>query len=296
MEERIKKQKTSFFNLHLTSNISIALVLFMVGLITWLLRSTTEFANQTKENMWITIMIDDSISQQNLERLDNYLQTADFVSSTKYISKDSALQDLVSLLGEDPTVLLGTNPVNATYDVKLKQKYANANSIKDEVIPKVKAFQGVTDVICEYDIVKLVDSNINKLMWLLTSTVLVLLFISVVLINNTIRLTIYSKRFIINTMKLVGAKNSFIRAPFIKRSLINAIIGAIIGFLLLMGIIWFIQAQMNGYTNFREMFNPNVMIPVGAVMIVVSMVINLFATMFAVNRYLRMSTDKMYFV
>lgn len=296
MKEIEKKQKASFFNLHLTSNISIALVLFMVGLITWLLRSTTEFANQTKENMWITIMLDDSISQQDLKRLDKYLQTADFVHSTKYISKDSALQDLITLLGEDPTLLLGTNPVNATYDVKLKQSYANTNSIKNEVIPKVKAFQGVSDVICEYDIVKSVDSNVNKLMWLLTSTVLVLLFISVVLINNTIRLTIYSKRFIINTMRLVGAKDSFILAPFVRRSMINAVIGAFIGFLLLMGVIWFIQTQLNGYTNFTDMFNPRVMIPVGVVMVTVSVVINLLATMFAVNRYLRMSTDRLYFV
>jgi len=292
----MKKQKTSFFNLHLTSNISISLVLFMVGLITYLLIITTNFAHQSQENIAVSVMLDDSITYSEQQRLEHYIKDARYVKTYTYISKDSALNTIVEMLGEDPSVILGMNPVNASYEVYLDQKYANVDSIQKVVIPKLKDFQGIVDITYEQDMVDLLNNNIKRLLILFSAIVAVLLFISMVLINNTIRLTIYSKRFLINTMRLVGAKNRFIRAPFLRRSMLNAAIAAIIGFILLVGAIYLMQVQINGYSNLEELYNPMLTLPVAGVMIVVSIVINFFATVSAVNRYLRMSTDKMYFV
>jgi len=292
----MKKQKTSFFNLHLTSNISISLVLFMVGLITYLLIITTDFAYRSQENIAVSVMLDDSISQTDQKRLEKYITDARYVKSFTYISKDSALNSIVDMLGEDPTTILGMNPVSASYEVYLNQKYANVDSIQKIVIPKLKDFQGITEITYEQDLVDLLNNNIQRILILFAGIVVVLLFISMVLINNTIRLMIYSKRFLINTMRLVGAKNSFIRAPFLRSSMLNAAIAAVIGIVLLVGAIYLMQVQINGYSNLEELYNPMLTLPVAGVMIVVSIVINLAATMSAVNRYLRMSTDKLYFV
>ncbi|MBQ0008558.1 MAG: permease-like cell division protein FtsX [bacterium] len=292
----MKKQKTSFFNLHLTSNISIALVLFMVGLLTWLLLTVTNYAHRSQENISLSIQLDDSISQTNLARLESYIKVTPFSTHYVYISKDSALTELTETLGDDPTSLLGYNPINASIELYLTQRYANIDSIKKVVIPKLSSFAGINDIIYEQDMIELMDNNIRRLLFFISIIVLVLLFISIVLINNTIRLTIYSKRFIINTMRLVGARNSFIRAPFIRKAMVNALIGAFIGIVLLAGSLYLMQIQINGYSNISELFNPKITIPVAAIMIFVSLVINYFATLFAVNRYLRMSTDKLYFV
>lgn len=292
----MKKQKTSFFNLHLTSNISISLVLFMVGLITYLLIITTDFAHRSQENIAVSVMLDDSISNEQRSRLERYITDARYVKTFTYISKDSALNSIVDMLGEDPTTILGLNPVSASYEVYLNQHYANVDSIQSVVIPKLKDFQGITDITYEQDLVDLLNNNINRLLILFSAIVIVLLFISMVLINNTIRLTIYSKRFLINTMRLVGAKNHFIRSPFLKRSMVNAAIGAVLGFILLVGAIYMMQVQINGYSNLETLYNPKIVLPVAGVMIAVSIIINFFATISAVNRYLRMSTDKLYFV
>lgn len=292
----MKKQKPSFFNLHLTSNISIALVLFMVGLLTWLLLTVTHYAHRSQENISVSIQLDDSITHTDLTRLESYIKVTSISTHYIYISKDSALTELTETLGDDPTSMLGYNPINASIEVYLSQRYANVDSIQKVVIPKFKSFSGVTDIIYEQDMIELMDNNIRRLLFFISMIVVVLLFISVVLINNTIRLTIYSKRFIINTMRLVGARNKFIRAPFIRKAMVNALIGALIGIVLLAASLYFMQIQINGYTNLAELFDPTVTIPVATIMIVVSLVINYFATLFAVNRYLRMSTDKLYFV
>ncbi|MCQ2344571.1 MAG: permease-like cell division protein FtsX [Paludibacteraceae bacterium] len=292
----MKKQKPSFFNLHLTSNISIALVLFMVGLLTWLLLTVTNYAHRSQENITISLQLDDSITSTDFARLTAYVNATPIATHYIYISKDSALNELIQTLGDDPTSMLGYNPINASIEVYLSQRYANVDSIQKVVIPKFSSFAGVSDIIYEQDMIELMDNNIQRLLFFISVIVLVLIFISVVLINNTIRLTIYSKRFIINTMRLVGARNSFIRAPFIQKAMVNAVIGALIGIVLLAASLYFMQIQINGYTNLAELFDPTVTIPVAAIMIVVSLVINYFATLFAVNRYLRMSTDKLYFV
>lgn len=291
-----KRQKTSFFNLHLTSNISISLVLFMIGLITWLLFTATDFAHRSQQNIPVAIQLDDSISAVDQARLEKYIQDARFSQNVIYISKDSALTDLITTLGDDPTQLLGFNPVNASYEIYLAQPYANVDSIRKVVIPKLQGFAGVIDITYEQEVVELLDRNLNRLLLLVSAIALLLLFISIVLINNTIRLSIYSKRFIINTMKLVGARNSFIRKPFVRRSIINAIIGAVIGIALLAATIYMAQIQINGYVNPNELFNPKITVPVAIIMIVVSLAINCLATVSAVNRYLRMKTDRLYFV
>ena len=133
----------------------------------------------------------------------------------------------------------------------------------------------------------------NKLSLILSLIALVMLFISIVLINNTIRLSIYSKRFIINTMQLVGAKNSFIRRPFVKRSLINSFIATFLSLLMLGGSIYLVQTQIGATINLYQL---EIIIPVVVIIFFISLIINYIATVVAVNRYLRMRTEQLYFI
>ena len=141
--------------------------------------------------------------------------------------------------------------------------------------------------------IDLLNNNINKLSLILSLIALVLLFISIVLINNTIRLSIYSKRFIINTMQLVGAKNSFIRRPFVRRSIVNSLIATFLALLMLGGSIYLVQIQIGTAVNLYQL---EVILPVVIITFVVSLIINYVATIAAVNRYLRMRTEQLYFI
>lgn len=292
-ENRPKKYKESFFNLHFTSTISISLVLFMVGVITSLYLITNDITKQSKENLSVSLILNDTISTKDLSRLEKYLDAAKYTKETVYISRDSALQEHISAIGEDPSEFLGYNPLSASLEVYLIAEYSNVDSIESVIKPKLSAFNGISEITYQKDVVQLLNRNVNKLSLIFSIIALVLLFISIVLINNTIRLSIYSKRFIINTMQLVGAHNSFIRRPFLKRAAINSIIAALIAIVLICGAAYFIQSQIGSTFN---LYRPELYLPVFGSMIVLSLLINELATIISVNRYLRMRTEQLYFI
>lgn len=286
-----KAKKESFFNLHFTSTISISLVLFIVGVIVMLYQSTSYYAKQSQENISMSVILQDSIQSKEMDRLTKYLISTPYVHKVEYISKDSALMEHINALGDDPSQLIGYNPLNASLEVYLKADYSNVDSIQKVIIPKVSHFSGIEDIVYQEDVLDMLSKNIKRLSILFSFIALILLFISIVLINNTIRISIYSKRFIINTMQLVGARNSFIRKPFVKRALINSLIASILALILLAGAIYFIQSQLSINIIHMEIY-----LPVIVVIFIISFLINYVATVAAVNRYLRMSTNDLYFI
>lgn len=288
-----KKYKESFFNLHFTSTISISLVLFMVGIIVFLFQTTQYIAHKSKESVSLSICLDDSITTQEIERLNKYITAVPYINKIEYISKDSALQEHISSIGDDPTTLLGYNPLNASFEIYLAPEYANVDSITNIIIPKLSVFNGVNDIEYQKEMLQILNQNVNRLSIILTIIAIILLFISIVLINNTIRLSIYSKRFIINTMQLVGAKNKFIRSPFVKRAMINSITSSIIAIAALCGSIYFAQIQIGSTI---DIYNYNIFVPIVGVVIILSFVINYLSTVIAVNHYLRMNTNQLYFI
>ena len=288
-----KKHRESFFNLHFTSTVSISLVLFMIGLIVSLYLTTHYFTVKSKENVSLSIILNDTISEGDLTRLERYLDATEYTKQVVYISRDSALKEHIATIGEDPSEFLGYNPLSASLEVFLNAEYANVDSINDVILPRLQIFDGITSVTYQKDMIELLNNNVNKLSLVLSVIALVMLFISIVLINNTIRLSIYSKRFIINTMQLVGAKNSFIRRPFVRRSIVNSLIATLLSLLMLGGSVYLVQMQIGAAVNLYQL---EIIVPVVAIIFIISLIINYVATVAAVNRYLRMRTEQLYFI
>lgn len=292
-KQKQKKYKESFFNLHFTSTISISLVLFMIGLIVSLYLTTHYFTIKSKENISLSIILNDTISETDLSRLERYLNATEYTKQIVYISRDSALKEHIAAIGEDPSEFLGYNPLSASLEVFLTSEYASTDSINSVILPRLQIFNGITNITYQKEMIELLNNNVNKLSLILSLIALVMLFISIVLINNTIRLSIYSKRFIINTMQLVGAKNSFIRRPFLNRSLINSIISSFLALLMLGGAIYLVQIQIGTAVN---LYHLEIVIPVIIIVFIISVIINYIATVIAINRYLRMNTEQLYFI
>lgn len=291
--QKPKKYKESFFNLHFTSTVSISLVLFVIGLIVSLYLTTHYFTVKSKENISLSIILNDTISETDLSRLERYLNATEYTKQVVYISRDSALKEHIAAIGEDPSEFLGYNPLSASLEVFLTSEYASTDSINSVILPRLQIFDGITNITYQKEMIELLNNNINKLSLILSLIALVMLFISIVLINNTIRLSIYSKRFIINTMQLVGAKNSFIRRPFVRRSIINSFIATFLALLMLGGSIYLVQTQIGVAINLYQL---EIITPVVVVIFFVSLIINYIATVVAVNRYLRMRTEQLYFI
>jgi cell division transport system permease protein len=292
MPKQKKPRTRRFFNLHFTATISISLVLFLVGLIALLMIVGRSVSTYVKENMNMSIVLDDSISSDGLKTLNKVLKTTSFAKSFEYIDKEQALREHIRDLGENPKDFLGYNPLLASFEVKLASAYANTDSVA-KIEGVLKKHEGVKQVIYQKDIIHLVNDNINKTGFVLACIAAILLFVSVVLLNNTIRISVYSKRFVINTMQLVGAKAWFIRRPFILRSMLNGLISSVIALGLLAGASYYMQFELGTGFNF---YSWNVLAPVCSVVIGFSLIITFFASLFAVNRYLRMHTDSLYYI
>lgn len=285
-----KLHKKPFSSIHFSSTFSMSLVLFLVGMVSLLLFVSRDMSKYVKENINLSVILDDQVNTQSVHRLEKYLLSSPFVKSVEFISKEEALKDHIESLGEDPQDFLGYNPLMSSIEVKLNAEYANPDSVT-RIESKLKAFQHVNRIAYQKDMVNLVDDNINKLSIVLIAIALVLLIISIALINNTIRLTVYSNRFLINTMKLVGATRWFIRKPYIGRSILNGLLAAFISLILLVGMVYYIQTEF----GLKELvIEPLTAISVIVIVSMVGMIISAVSSYFAVGRFLKMSSNDMY--
>lgn len=286
------KKKSIFKDLHLTSTFSMSLVLFLVGLVTLLLFLARDISIYVRENINLSVILEDKIPDSYVKRIEKYISAAPFAKSHEYISKEQALKDHVASLGEDPQDFLGYNPLMASIEVKLNADYAHPDSVV-MIEKKLSAFDHVNRIVYQKDLVSLVNENVKKISLVLLGLAAVLLIISLALINNTVRLAVYSNRFLINTMKLVGAKHWFIRRPYVLRGALNGLLAAFLSLIYLAAMLYYVQYEF-GLTS--------LLISVESALIVVLLVVltGIFLTalssFFAVGRYLRMKTNDMYFV
>jgi cell division transport system permease protein len=287
-----KAHKHNFRNIQLTSTISMSLVLFLVGLVCLLLFVARDVSTYVKENINLSLILNDNTGRPDEVRLQNYLLGSPYTKTVEYISKEAALKDHIANLGDDPQDFLGYNPLLASIEVKLKADYANNDSV-NKIESKLKSFKFIKRVVYQKDMVSLVNENVKKMSLILIGLAAVLLFVSVALINNTIRLTLYSNRFLINTMKLVGATAWFIRRPYIIKSVINGIVAALISILLMAGVVAFVKLQF-GMTV--TMIQPLTGFVVCFIVIILGASLSAVSSYFAVGRYLKMDTNDMYFV
>jgi len=243
-----------------------------------------------KENINLSIILDDGIRSSDVKRIEDYLKASPYAKTVEYISKADALKDHISSLGENPQDFLGYNPLKASLEVKLHALYANNDSVS-VVEQKLKTFDHINRVVYQKDMVSLVNDNVKKVSLILLGLALVLLIVSIALINNTIRLSLYSNRFLINTMKLVGATPWFIRKPYMVSSMINGLIASFISIFLLAAIVYFVQYQFGISTLFSNSLN---FIFVGLIVIISGVILAGSSSYFAVGRYLKMHTNDMF--
>lgn len=292
MAKKHKINRFTLLNAKITSIVSVTLVLLLMGLTVLTFFLGKGISSYVKENMSFSVMLTEDVSDAEINNLRKRLDAMPFVKSSLFISKEQAKEQLIEDLGEDPEELLGYNPATDCIEIYLHSNYANSDSLTF-VSKQIKAQTNVDDLLYRQEALDMVNNNLKKISTILLVLSLILLFISFTLIRNTIRLSIYSKRFIINTMRLVGATNGFIRKPFLIRNMVDGIFAALIANLLIMGMLYYIAQQ---YADLRSILQTNDLLYVFASVIVLGIAITYLSTIFAVNHYLRMKTNHLYYI
>jgi len=219
------------------------------------------------------------------------LDASPYVRVTEYITKEEAARELQEELGEDFIGFLGYNPLSSSIEVRLKAEYANPDSIQ-KIENELLAHRPVKEVFYQKSLVNLVNENVQKISGIILLFSALLFFVAMVLMNNTIRLTVYSKRFIINTMSLVGATFGFIRKPFIIRSISHGLYASILSIALLSGVIYLIQSEFYELVNFGHV---ELLSGIFGLIVFIGITINITSTFLAVNKYLRLNSDELYY-
>ncbi len=293
MKSRPTSPQSPLFDMQfVTSCISTTLVLLLLGLVVFFVLAARNLSVYVKENINFSIVISDDMKERDILHLQKSLNGEPFVKSTEYISKKQALEEQTEAMGTDPQEFLGYNPFSASIEVKLKSDYANADSIA-KIEKQIRRNTDIQDVLYQKDLVDAVNDNIRKISLLLLGLAVILALISFALINNTIRLAVYSKRFLIHTMKLVGASWGFIRRPFLRRNFwIGVLSAALADGLLWATATWLVERE----PELVKVITPEVMLLVSVAVLVFGVLITWLCALLSVNKYLRMKAGALYHI
>ena len=270
--------------------ISTSMVLVLLGLVVFSVLSSRNLSQWVKENLMVTVMLNEEVTVNDAKLLCRDLYHRPYSKNIDYISREQALKEQTAAMGSDPSEFLGTNPFSATLELQLKSDYANRDSLK-WIAEELKKNPKVADVAYQVDLMDKVNSNLTKVNILLLVIAGLLTFISFSLINNTVRLSIYSRRFLIHTMKLVGASWGFIRRPFMRNGLLVGILAAIIAIIVLGGCVYglyYYEPNMVNIITWVELA-----ITAGAVFLF-GILITSISSYISVNKFLKMSAGDLY--
>ncbi len=276
---------------YLTLVVSVSLVLFLLGILGLVLINARELSDYLRESLSFSIMLDDEAKEPDIRMLQKDLDAKPYVKATEYVSKDAAAVKMKKELGEDFISFLGDNPLPPTIDVYLYAGYTSPDSVA-KIEKYVRDYPFVKEVYYQESLLFLINENVRKISLFLLVISTFLFLIALTIINNTIRISIYSKRFLIRTMQLVGATPSFIRKPFLVQSALHGLLAALIAMSLIVGMLYLIEKEFLLMFNFESTY---LMLLLGAAIIVTGVVINVISTFFSVNRYLSISEDKLYY-
>jgi cell division transport system permease protein len=272
--------------------VSIALVLFLLGLILITFFLGNELSHYVKENITLSAVLAEDLSDRQIRKIQDDLNSQPYVRSTEYISKEQASLEMQRELGENPETFLGFNPFRASIEIKLKSEYTHPDSFS-LMEKQISSEAGILEVQYRKDMMQMVNRNIRRIGIVLFSLFIVLIAISFVLINNTIRLLIYSKRFLIYTMRLVGATPAFIRWPFIRQNIVSGLLSGLMAVVMLMGSLYCIKHEFLGL---EEVLNRNTLWFIYGMILVSGILLSVIAVSFAVNRYLRMTREMLHYI
>lgn len=274
----------------ITAGISTTMVLFLLGLVVFFVLTANNLSVYIRENIAFSAILDDGIKETSIIKLQESLNKKDYVKQTVYISKDQALKEQIEAMGTDPSEFLGHNPFNASIEIKLNAGYTHPDSIK-WIEKELMENKSILEVSYPQNLLDSVNRNLQKISALLLGLAVLLSLISFSLINNTIRLTIYSKRFLIHTMKLVGASWGFIRRPFITRNLwIGILSGAVANAILTASAYTAVKYE----PELLAIVSPESIMIVAAAVMVFGMIITTFCAYISINKYLRMKISELY--
>lgn len=283
--------KTKLRSSYVTLVVSVSLVLFLLGILGLVLINAKGLADYFRESLSFWVMLDDDAKEADIRLLQKDLDAKDFVKSTEYVSKEKAASKMKEELGEDFISFLGENPLPPSIDVYLVSEYTRPDSVA-KIEKYILEYPFVKEVYYQESLLYLINENVNKISLFLLVISFFLFLIALTIINNTIRLSIYSKRFLIRTMQLVGATRSFIRKPFIVQSAFHGFLAALTAMLLLMGLLYMIEREFFLMFTYENTF---LLILLGLAIIATGITINMVSTYFSVNRYLSISEDKLYY-
>jgi cell division transport system permease protein len=283
--------KTRLRSSYFTLVISVSLVLFLLGILGLVLINARELSDYFRESLSFSVMLNDDSKEADIRMLQKDLDAKPYVKSTKYISKDDAAAKMKDDLGEDFISFLGDNPLPPSIDVYLHAGYTKPDSVT-KIEKYILQYPFVKEVYYQESLLFLINENVRKISIFLLIISSFLFLIAITIINNTIRLSIYSKRFLIRTMQLVGATRSFIRRPFIVQSAFHGLLAALIAMSLMVGLLYMIEKEFFLMFTFES---TKLLIILGVSIIVTGVLINIVSTYFSVNKYLSISEDKLYY-
>ena len=274
----------------LTSAISTSLLLILLGLIVLLSLTARVVADSVKENLTVTVVFDDDAQTVDAVHLMDSLNGVRYISSIDYISREQALQEQIESMGIDPTEFLGANPFSISMEIKVKPEYSCNDSLQ-WISEDLRSQKLVADVLYQKDLVESLNHNLHRASLFLLAIALLLVVISLSLINNTVRLSVFNHRFVIHTMKLVGAKWSFIRRPFLVRGFWLGVISAFIADAAIFGGIYWASRYDSGVLGYITQEN---MIITGLSVLVIGLVLTIVCTFFSVTHCLKMRGSELY--
>lgn len=278
-------------NAYLSSVISISLVLLLVGVASMLLVNAKGVSDYFKENMQVSVMMKQEVTEDEALKYAEKLETYDFIKGVEYISKEQGQQEMAQMLGDDFLDVFEVSPIPASLNVTLEAEYVSSDSLA-VVKDRMASSDLVDSVEYQTSLVDALNANLRKISLILAVFIGLLLFISFVLINNTVRLSVFSRRFTIHTMKLVGATRSFIRAPFLVQSVFQGIFAAFIAIIILVGMLFFIKTE---FVQLFEIFRLDLLLLVMGIVLVSGLMICMTSTWFTVNKLVSLKKDELYY-
>lgn len=285
-----KFQKRRLISSYFSVVLSVFLVLFLLGLLGLFIINSKRLSDNFKENIVMTVFLKNEANDSLIKAFGSELKASKFAKDFKYVSKEAAAIEHKKVFGEDFMQFLGTNPLFNSYDIHLKADYVtNPGFSKAETQLRSNAM--VADVVYDKQLITLVNDNIKKISFWVLIVSGIFTIISFLLINSSLRLSIYANRFIIKTMQMVGATKAFIRKPFVKRSIILGIIGSVLAVLVLLGVLFYISANYPDLEIFKEPLLTGLVL-LGV--LVLGVLITWISTYFATQRFLNLRTDDLY--
>ena len=284
-------QKRRLISSYFSVVISISLVLFLLGMLGLLVLNTKKVADHFKEQIALTVYLNDNAKEVEIEQLKKSLAMADYTKSTKYISKEEAAEEHSKEIGEDFMEFLGYNPLQNSIDVYMNADFVSSEQV-DKIAEDLTAKSFVDEVVYDKPLIALLNDNVKKIsLWVLVASAL-FTFIAVLLINSSIRLAVYSKRFIIKTMQMVGATKGFIRRPFIWQSVKLGIIGAVVALIGMAAVLYYLN---NSFRELELLGDVKMLVILFSGIFLMGVIITWISTFFATSRFLNLKTDELYY-